>query len=87
MEGRDGLYGGIFASSGLLTVGAPVPLVRAGVGVEDDDAPVPVAVGDIHFVGRRIGEDLRRLPEVLHVIAAVVDAVLPQLQQESSHRS
>ena len=59
-----------------LTVGAPVPLVRAGVGVEDDDAPVPVAVRDIYFVGRRVGEDFRRLPEVLHVITAVMYAVL-----------
>ena len=41
----------------LLAVRAPMPLVRAGVGVEHDHAAIAVAVGDVHFVG---GDD--RLP-------------------------
>ena len=41
---------------GLVAVGAPVALVLAGVGVEDDDAAIAVAVGHVHFIGLRIDE-------------------------------
>src|SRR5438874_1994347 len=34
---------------GFVPVGAPMPLVLAGVGIEDDDPTVTVPVGDIHF--------------------------------------
>ena len=38
---------------GLVAVGAPVALERAGVHVEDGHALVAVAVGDVGLVGRR----------------------------------
>ena len=57
-------------------------LVGAGVRVEDDDAAIAVAVGDVDLVGRGLVKDLRRLPEVGDVVAAVVHAVLADLQQE-----
>ena len=56
---------------GLVAVGAPVPLVLAGVGVEHDDAVVAVAVGDVQLVGLLVDEGLRRQPEVLDVVAAL----------------
>ena len=59
-----------------------MPLVLAGLDVEHDDAAVAVAVADVHLVGRDVFPDLRRLPEILDVVAAVVDAVLADLEQE-----
>ena len=38
----------------LVAIGAPMPLVLAGVGVEHDDAFVAVAVGDVQLIGFRI---------------------------------
>ena len=38
----------------------PHPLEGAGVGIEHDDAPVAVAVGDKQLVGRRIRRSIRR---------------------------
>ena len=65
-------------------VGAPVAFVRAGLGVEHDDALVAVAVGDIQLVGLRIDEDLSRQPEILGVVAAIARAGLADLHQEFS---
>ncbi len=67
---------------GLVAVGAPVALERAGVGVDHDDALVAIAVGDVGFVRRRIDEDLRGAPEVLRVVAAGVLSRMTHLQQE-----
>ncbi len=47
--------------------GAPHALERSRVGVEHDDAPVAVAVGDEELVGRRMHEDVGRLPQVARV--------------------
>ena len=46
-------------AGGLFAVGEPVPLVRAAVGVEDDDAMV-AAVGDEDLVGGGVVRDGRR---------------------------
>ena len=59
---------------GLVAVGAPVALELPGVGVDDDDAFVAVAVGDVGLVGLGIDEDLGDAAEVLDVVAA---AALP----------
>ena len=42
---------------GLQAVPSPVPLVGAGVRVEDDDPLVDVSVGDVDLVGRRVEID------------------------------
>src|SRR5262245_32863589 len=59
-----------------------MPLVLAGVDVEDDDAAIAVSVANVDLVGRDVFPDLGWLPQVLDVVAAVVDAVLADLQQE-----
>ena len=59
-----------------------MPLVGAGLGIEDDDAAVAVAVGDVDLVGRRIDLDIRRAAEPVGVVAAAGLALLADLQQE-----
>ena len=49
---------------GLVAVGAPVPLVLAGIRVEDDHAAVAVAVRDVQLVRLRIDQRLGRQPEI-----------------------
>ena len=69
---------------GFVAVGAPVPLVLAGIGVEDDHAMVAVAVGDIHFVGLPCRRTSWPGPEVLDIVAALALAGLADLHQEFS---
>ena len=59
-----------------------MPAVLAGVGVEDRDAPVAVAVGDVDLVGLRIDVDLGRLSEIGEVVAPLALALRADLQQE-----
>ena len=66
----------------LVAVGAPVPLVLAGVGVEHDHAVVAVAVGDVQLVGLLVDEGLRRQPEIVDVVAALARLRLADLHQE-----
>src|SRR5258705_7184810 len=47
---RLGVVGRLFVVVGRIAIGAPVPLVGAGGGVEHDDAAVAVTVGDVDFV-------------------------------------
>ena len=63
-------------------VGAPVPLVLAGVGVEDDDAAVAVAVGHVDLVGLGVDADVGRAAQARGVVAAAQRAGAPDLQQE-----
>ena len=56
---------------GFMAVGAPMPLVLSGIRVVHDHPPVSVAIRDIGFVGRRIDLDIRRLVEVLNVVAVL----------------
>ena len=67
---------------GLVAVGAPVPLVLAGVGVEHDDAMVAVAVGDVQLVGLLVDEGLGRQPQIRDVVAALARSRLADLHQE-----
>ena len=69
---------------GFVAVGAPVPLVLAGLGVEHDHAMVAVAVGDVHFIGLFVDKRLGRQPEVLDVVAAFALVGLADLHQEFS---
>src|SRR6185436_4874856 len=68
----------------LLAVGTPVALVRAGVGVENDDATIAVAVGDEDFVRLRVHGDGGRPAQVFGAVAVDGDAALADLQQELS---
>ena len=43
----------------------------ARIGIEDDDAAIAVAVGDVGLVGRGIDEDLRRPPQMFRVVAVL----------------
>src|ERR1035437_2033490 len=67
---------------GFVAVGAPVPLVLAGAGVEYDHATVPVAVGDVQLIGLLVDEKFSRQPEVFGVVAAFAPAGLADLHQE-----
>src|SRR5437868_15232497 len=58
----------------LLTVRAPIPLELAGGGVEHNHAAVPVAVGNVQFIGLLIDEEFGREAEVGGVIAAFAHA-------------
>ena len=92
---RLGLVGTEVRVVRLVAVRAPVPFQLAGVGVDDRDALVQVAVGEIRLVGRGVDEDLRdaaerhlivaaadvgRLP--LRVVRTLARSRLPDLQQE-----
>ena len=59
-----------------------MPLVLAGIGVEDRDAPVDVPVGDEDFVGLRVVERLGWRSEVRFVVAAGALAEAADLQKE-----
>jgi hypothetical protein len=63
-------------------VGAPVPLVGAGLRVEHDHAVVGVAVRHEELVGVAIDGHGGRTSEVLRVLVAAGVAVLADLQQE-----
>ena len=67
---------------GLVAVGAPVALVLAGLGIEDDDAVVAVAIGHVQFVGLRVDVHLGRALQVLDVVAALALAGLADLHQK-----
>src|SRR5262249_28194954 len=75
------IWGHAFVT-GSVAVRAPVPLVLPRVAVEHDDAPIAVSVADIDLVGRGVIPDLGGLPQVLGVVAAVVDAVFTDLKQK-----
>ena len=68
----------------LVAVRAPVPLELAGVGVDDGDALVTVAVRDVRLVRHLVDKDFRRPAEVLDVVAALALARLADLHQKLS---
>ena len=70
--------------AGLIAVSSPVALVFAGLGIEDDDAVIAVAIGDIELIGLRIDESLRGQPDIIDVVAAFAVTGLADLQQEFS---
>ena len=77
-----GIVGRKLRVVGLVAVRAPVPLVFAGIGVEDDHPAVAVAVGDIQFVGLRVDERLGGQPQILGIVAALALIGLADLHQE-----
>ena len=58
---RDRLVGRQFVIDRCLgAVGAPVAFIRTGLGIEHDDPAIAVAVCDIEFARRVVGDDVRR---------------------------
>jgi hypothetical protein len=80
----DGGSFGSYAGARLVAVRAPVPFVLPALHIEHDHAPVAVSVRDVHLGGRSVFPHLRGLPEILDIVAAVVDAVLAQLEEKQS---
>ncbi len=74
---RVGIVGARVGVVGLVAVGAPMPLVLAGIGVEHDHAMIPVAVGDIQLIGLGIDERLGGQPQILDIVAAFALLGLP----------
>ena len=54
--------------AGLVAVGTPVALVRAGRGIEHNDAPVAITVGDEQFVGGGIDHHVGGAAEAFGVV-------------------
>src|SRR6185436_20806791 len=69
---------------GRIAEGPPHPLELASRRIEDDDAAVAVAVGDVRFIGLRIDEDVGRPVDVAGVRVALALAGLAELAQELS---
>src|SRR5579862_3887231 len=67
-----------------VSIGAPMPLVLSGIGIEHDDAFVAISVRDIQFIGFRIDEHFRRTLQVFDVVAAFALERMPDLHQEFS---
>src|SRR5207302_882477 len=67
---------------GLVAVGAPVALVLAGVGIENNNSMVAVAVRDISFISLGVDEDLGWQAQIFDVIAALAALGLADLHQE-----
>ncbi len=67
---------------GLVPVRAPEALELSAVRVDDDDAFVLVAVGDVGLVGLRVDEHLRHAAEALEVVAADALPLPPDLHEE-----
>ena len=67
-----------------LAIGAPVSLVRAGPGVEHDDAAVAVTVGDIDLVGLLVDGHFGGPPQLRGVVASLARPILPDLHHEFS---
>ena len=65
-----------------VAVRAPHSFEGAGVGVEHDDAPVPVAVGDVHLIGRRVQLHVGRPVHVLGVVVPSTLTLMADLQHE-----
>jgi hypothetical protein len=62
----------------------PLPLERAGIGIEHDDAAVPIAVGHECLIRLRPHKHVRRLMHRPRVSVALADAPAADLQQELS---
>ena len=69
---------------GLVTVGAPVPPIRARVRIEDDHPPVPVAICDKDFICLGIDRHVGGLAETLSIVAVVARSASSDLQQKLS---
>ena len=65
---------------GFVSVGAPVPLVLARIGVEYDHAPVSVPVRNKGFVRCLINNDIGGHVDVLEIIAVLLLIRAAELQ-------
>src|SRR5580704_11252126 len=65
-----------------MAIGSPMALVFAGVGIEDDNAVIAVAIGYIQFVRLRIHVQLRRAFQVLQVVATLALAGFANLHEK-----
>ena len=79
---RLGIVGRLLVVVGRVAIGAPVPLVGAGGGVEHDDAVVAVAVGDVDLVGLLVDRGFGGLAELRGVVAALARRDLADLHHE-----
>src|SRR5215471_5207605 len=66
----------------LLSVSSPVPLVRAGLRIKNNDAVVEVPVCYEQFIGLRVNEEAGRSSEVRGVVAAPILSRMTNLHQE-----
>ena len=57
---RIGVVGGERAVVGALPIGPPVPLVLSRLGIEDDDTPIAITIGDVDLVGVAVDPNARR---------------------------
>jgi len=53
---------------GFGAVSTPMPFVGTGVGIEDDDAAIAVAIGDVEFIGLGVDDRLGGEAQVLDVV-------------------
>ena len=67
---------------GPLPVCPPVPLVCTRIGIEDNDSPVSVPVGNEHFIRLRVDGHVGGLTEIRDVVAAGPAPAMSDLQQE-----
>ena len=66
----------------LVSVGAPVALVGASLGIEHDHPAIAVAVGGEHLLGGDVDRDVGRRAEPLGRVAVVALPLLADLQHE-----
>ncbi len=67
---------------GLMSVGAPMALVLAGIRIEHNHTMIAVAVGDVHLIRLLVDKRLGRQPQIFDVVAALAMARFADLHQE-----
>src|SRR5215831_17957864 len=70
----------------LLAVSSPVPLVRAGIRIKNNDTVVEVSVCHEQFICLRVHEEAGRSSEVLSIVAAPILSRMTDLQEEFPFR-
>src|SRR5215472_12809671 len=69
---------------GAMAVCAPMALIAAGIGIENDHAMVGISIGDIEFIGFGIDKCLGWPAEIFRVIASLALTGSPDLHQKLS---
>src|SRR5689334_7298599 len=67
---------------GFVAVCAPVSFELSGIRIDDDNALIQIAVGDVSFVGFGIDEYLRNSAEVFLIVAAAVFSRMTVLRKK-----
>jgi hypothetical protein len=65
-----------------LAVGSPVPLVLAGIGIKNNDAPIKITDGNEQFIRLWVYELAGRSTQVLGIVAAPVLSYMADLHEE-----